>query len=238
MRKTILLLRAADDAARSAAELQKRGHRLVLSPVIEIVPTGLPLPEAPFDGVIATSAQAFKFMPREGADQLRTLPLFCVGSRGALAALRLGFPQAQVIAPDAKSLTPQIIAKLPPPAHFLYLAGEDRKPDLENDLAAAQFQVTIHEIYSAEAAEKLTSQALAALEDRTIDAVLHYSRRSVEIFLSLAEAADVDLSRPAHFCLSADCAAPLTEAGLPHVFVAETPNETALLSKLTRFSLS
>jgi uroporphyrinogen-III synthase len=201
MRKTILLLRAADDAARSAAELQKRGHRLVLSPVIEIVPLGLPLPEGPFDGVIATSAQAFKFMPREDAEQLRTLPLLCVGSRGALAALRLGFPQALIIAPDAKSLTPQIIAKLPPPAHFLYLAGEDRKPDLEDDLAAAQFQVTIHEMYSAEAAEKLTSQALSAIEDGAIDAILHYSRRSAEIFLSLAEEAQLDLSRPAHICL-------------------------------------
>jgi uroporphyrinogen-III synthase len=238
MRKTILLLRAADDAARTAAELQKRGHRLVLSPVIEIVPTDIALPEGPFDGIIATSAQAFKFMSREEAERLRAFPLLSVGSRAAVAALKLGFPQAMVIASDAKSLTSHIVAKFSAPAHFLYLAGEDRKPDLECDLAAAQFRVTIHEIYAAEAAEKLTSQALAALEDRAVDVILHYSRRSAEIFLSLAAEAQLDLSNPAHICLSADCAAPLTNAGLPHVFIAETPNEAALFSKLTSFSLS
>ncbi len=237
-RKTVLLLRAADDAARSAAEIQKRGHRLVLSPVIEIVPTGLPLPAGDFDALVMTSAQVLKFLPDDDADRLRPLPLFCVGSRSAVAALRNGFPPAVIIAPDVKSLTAQIAAQFPPPIRFLYLAGEDRKPDLEDDLTAAQFQITVHEIYRAKAAENLTSQALAALEDRAIDIILHYSRRSVEIFLRLAEAEQLDLSPPAHICLSADCAAPLMEAGYPHVLISETPDETALFSKLTRFSLS
>ncbi len=126
----VLLLRAPPDAARSAAELQKKGHRPLLSPVIEIVPTGLALPQGAFDAVLGTSAQAFKFLKRDEAPLLRDLPLYCVGSRAAADALKSGFRAAQIIAPDAKSLAGQIEAKLSAPAHFLYLAGEDRKADL------------------------------------------------------------------------------------------------------------
>lgn len=234
----ILLLRAAADAARSAAELQKRGHRPLLSPVIEIVPTGLPLPSGSFDAVIASSAQAFKFLAPEEVQLLRDLPLLCVGSRTAAAALKSGFRAASLIAPDAKSLAPLVAAKYPAPAHFIYLAGEDRKPDLEEALSAAQFQVTVHETYSAEAAERLVPAAVSALEYREIDAILHYSRRSAEIFLDLAADAKLDLEQTAHFCLSADVAAPLVEAGQPHVIIADTPDETALFRKLTGFSLS
>jgi uroporphyrinogen-III synthase len=238
MRRTILLLRAADDAARSAAELQKKGHRPIISPVIEIVATGLPLPGGEFDALIVTSAQVFKFLSRDDAEDLWPLPLFCVGSKSAVAALRSGFPPAVIIAPNAKSLTPQITVKFPPPIRFLYLAGEDRKPDLEEALSKAGFNVTAHESYRAQALDKLTASALAAIEDRAVDVILHYSRRSVEIFLSLAEATRLDLGHPAHLCLSADCAEPLTQAGLSRVFVADSPDETSLFAKLTSFSLS
>ncbi len=234
----VLLLRAAADAARSAAELQKKGHRPLISPVIEIVPTGTAVPPGPFDAVIATSAQAFKFLAPKEVQELRDLPLLCVGSRTAAAALKSGFRAASIIAPDAQNLTPQIVAKFSSPAHFLYLAGEDRKPDLETSLSAAQFQLTLHESYAAEAAERLVPAAVSALEYREIDAILHYSRRSAEIFLGLAADAKLDLGRVAHLCLSADVAAPLVEAGQEHVIVADTPDETALFRKLTGFSLS
>jgi len=233
----ILLLRASEDAARSAAGLQKNGHRPLLSPVIEIVPTGLPLPSGRYDALIATSAQAFKFLSREDAQQLKPLPLLCAGSRTAVAALKNGLGQASVIAPDVKSLAGDIAAKFSPPAHLLYLAGEDRKPDLEEALAAGGFQLTLHEIYGADAADKLNSAALNAIEHGEIDAILHYSRRSAEIFLHLAKDAHLDLSQSAHVCLSADVAAPLAEAGLERIIVADTPNEAALFAKLTGFSL-
>jgi uroporphyrinogen-III synthase len=209
-----------------------------VSPVIEIVPTGLPLPTDEFDALIVSSAQVFKFLSQEDAQRLWPLPLFCVGSRSAVAALRRGFPPAVIIAPDAKTLTPQIAAKFSPPIGFLYLAGEDRKPDLEADLAAAQFDVTVHEIYRADPAEKLSAAAFAAIDDRAVDAILHYSRRSAELFLGLTADAQLDVTSCAHVCLSADCAAPLKDAGLPHVFVADTPDETSLFAKLTGFSLS
>jgi len=196
------------------------------------------LPAGEFDALVVTSAQVFKFLPRAEVQDLWPLPLFCVGSRSAVAALRAGFPPAVIIAPDAKTLTPQIAAKFQPPIRFLYLAGEDRKPDLEDDLAAAQFSVTLHEIYRADPAEKLTVAAFAAIEDKGVDAVLHYSRRSAELFLGLIEDAKLDVTPCAHICLSADCAAPLKDAGFPHIFVADTPNEAALFAKLTGFSLS
>ncbi len=166
------------------------------------------------------------------------LPLFCVASRTAAAALKSGFRAASLIAPDAKSLAPLIAAKFASPAHFIYLAGEDRKPDLEEGLLAAQFQLTLHETYAAEPAEKLTPASVSAIEYREIDAILHYSRRSAEIFLGLAAEAKLDLQPIAHLCLSADVAAPLIETGHARVIIADTPDEMALFRKLTGFSLS
>jgi uroporphyrinogen-III synthase len=98
--------------------------------------------------------------------------------------------------------------------------------------------LTVHETYTAEPAEKLTIGAVNAIEHHEIDAILHYSRRSAEVFLDLAANAKLDLAQTVHLCLSADIATPLVEQGLPHIIIADAPNETALFAKLTGFSLS
>jgi uroporphyrinogen-III synthase len=232
----ILLLRAAQDAARTAQELRSRHHSVVLSSIIEIVPTKTPLPGGTFDGLIVTSAQAFASMDPAVVPSLRPLPFFSVGTRAGLAALKLGLSSPRLIGTDAKSLLRQITEKYPKDSHFLYLAGEDRKPDLEDGLAAAGYKVTLHETYRAEPAAKLTVAARSALEHDEVDVILHYSRRSAEIFLYFALQHKFDLSTTAHLCLSADVAVPLQEAYFDNIVVADIPNEISLLEKLGRMA--
>jgi uroporphyrinogen-III synthase len=64
-----------------------------------------------------------------------------------------------------------------------------------------------------------------------VDGVLHFSRRSAEVYVAVARAAGLLESalRPAHFCLSAQVAAPLQSAGGRLVHVARQPAEAALL---------
>jgi uroporphyrinogen-III synthase len=76
----------------------------------------------------------------------------------------------------------------------------------------------------------------AALAAGAIDGVLHYSRRSADAFTALALAAVIDLKQLAtkHYCLSAQVAEPLHQAGVAAPAVAATPDEAALLALLDR----
>ncbi len=57
----VLVTRALDEAMRTAASLAALGHTAILSPVLEIVPTGAEWPAGVVDGVLATSARGFEF---------------------------------------------------------------------------------------------------------------------------------------------------------------------------------
>jgi uroporphyrinogen-III synthase len=74
----------------------------------------------------------------------------------------------------------------------------------------------------------LVREAMTAGE---IDGVLHFSRRTSESYLSSAVGAAL-LDRalePFHYCLSAQVARPLLQAGATAVRVAERPNEASLV---------
>jgi uroporphyrinogen-III synthase len=230
----VLVTRAAEDAARTAARLAVCGHETILSPVIEIVPTGAILPEEIFDGVIATSAHAFAGLaqvPRA----LRSTVLLVAGSRTAEAAQRAGFGVAETVAVDVQALLAAMAENFPEPFRFLYLAGRDRKPDLERDLRARGHDVTIVETYVAQAASALSDAAVAALRDERLDTVLHFSPRSAAIFVDLVARAGLssNAARVRHIAISDDSAQPL-RARSWHVDVAATPDEDAVLACLGR----
>src|SRR4029077_13639598 len=95
-----------------------------------------------------------------------------------------------------------VAARLQPAARLLYLAGEERSRDLAGGLRARGFAVETAVIYRATAAPSLLPAAAQALAGG-IDGVLHFSRRSAEVFVEAARAAGVLASalRAAHFCL-------------------------------------
>ncbi|QXX75947.1 uroporphyrinogen-III synthase [Methylovirgula sp. HY1] len=233
----ILVTRARDEAKRTVEKLAGLGHRAVVSSVLEMAPTGMQWPHGVTDAVLATSAQAFElgdFAPEWPLPEARRLlPLFLVGSKTLEAARRCGFVGEAALAADAKELAGLVTAKMQAPARLLYLAGRDRKSDLETSCKEAGFDILVVEIYEACAAERLSDEAINAMIKGQIDAVLHYSRRSTEIFLALAQAAGVDPIFLHHMVISAEAAAPLQAAGMLRVAIAAEPNEQALLALLS-----
>ncbi len=119
------------------------------------------------------------------------------------------------------------------PGRLVYLAGRDRKPDLEAELSEAGHVVETVEVYAAEPAEALDPEAAALIESGEIGAALHFSRRSAQLFLELAREAGLDVAGLAHVAISEDAAEPLTAAGAASVRVAAEPNEQAMLQLLT-----
>lgn len=227
----ILVTRTQPEAQRTAARLAALGHEALLAPLVSIVATDATLPERPFDAVLATSAQAIALL-RETRG-LHDLPIFTVGARTAAAARAAGFSGVRAPAPDARRLAETIAAFHPAPAAFLYLAGRDRKPDLEATLGQSGHRIEVVVTYAAKAAVVLPQDIRDALARGEIDAILHYSRRSAAIFRALAEAAGVAdaAGRALHVCISADAAAPL-QGFASRLRAAVEPNETALLAEL------
>ncbi|MGH6852460.1 MAG: uroporphyrinogen-III synthase [Methylocella sp.] len=230
----VLLTRAQDESNRTAAKLAYEGHDAVLSPVLDMVPTGAIWPAGVIDGVIATSARAFELLsaaPDWPLPEARRLwPLLLVGERTREAARERGFDGPPVIGPDAKTLARDIASRFTTPCRFVYLAGRDRKPDLEDSLTEIGHGVAPVEVYAAQPAESLTEAALTLVRAGETGVVLHYSRRSTDIFLGLARNACLDLSGINHVCISHDAAAPLLAAGIHEVLTAKTPDEQAMFA--------
>jgi len=223
----VLVTRPADQAARTAKRLAALGHETVVAPALEIVPTGAAPPDEPFDLVLATSAQAFAGW--RAPDTLRKAPLACVGETTAQAGKAAGFAPI-LVAPRASALVERLVASHKP-GSALYLAGRERKPDLEQGLRAAGWRLRLLETYEARPVAGWPAAVAAALEKGEIDAVLHYSPRSAEAALKLIG------NGPAqgllHLCLSQDVAA-LCRARVPgtRILTAFQPDEDSLLELL------
>lgn len=233
----VLLTRGLEESKRTAARLADEGHEAVVSPVLEMIPTGAAWPAGVLDGVVATSARAFELLSAEPewplAEARRLLPLLLVGERTQEAARERGFEGPALVAPDAKALAAELALRLPTPCRLVYLTGRYRKPDLENSLAGAGHTVEVVEVYAAQPAEFLTEEALIRARKGEISAVLHYSRRSADILLRAARNCGLDVSRLNHVCISHDAAAPLLAAGIHEVLVAKVPEEQAMFALIS-----
>ena len=226
----VIVTRARADAERTAAALRARGHEPILSPVLEIVRTGAQIQPDQAQGLVATSAHAFEAIRAGEAASLAPLPLFVVGARTGQAAQRAGLAAPRVIAARASELAAQMAPALTAGAGLLYLAGRDRKPDLEDALAHAGFRIDAAIVYEARAHETFSPEAEAALRQGEAEAVLHFSRRSAQLFLICAARAGLEdvAARLRHICISQDAAAP---SG-PGAIIAPTPDSAGLFKAL------
>jgi uroporphyrinogen-III synthase len=215
---TVALFRAREDALGSAQALGARGVAACLAPVLSFVATGAAPPEGPFDFAVATSAQALALATPALRAAARGLPLYAVGARAAAEA------PVQDSAPDVATLLPRL-----PQGRALYLAGRDRKPELEAALAG---RVAVVEVYAAEARAAWDEAEARAVAQAA--AALHYSERSAVLALALAERAGIASAfrRLPHVCLSRAVAAPLAAAGATRILWPQRPEQEALFDTL------
>ena len=230
----ILVTRATEDAERTAQKLAALGHETLIAPVLQIVPTGDPAPAASYDALIVTSAHAADALTSQ-AD--KSIPVFAVGEHTAHALRMAGFTSIATAEGDAVSLSKLIRDTLQPPRTLLHVTARHHKEEPAASLRAAGFTVPSWEAYEARALESLPEAAMNDLRSGKIAAVLHYSRRSADLFLQLAGRAGLQtaiLGCP-HLCLSADVAIPLEAAGAV-TRIAGEPHENALLKLVTSLS--
>jgi uroporphyrinogen-III synthase len=228
----IWVARPEPGASRTGVALAGRGHAPLIAPVLEIRLSREAPPVGPFAGIVLTSANGVPAL----ATAHRGVPVFAVGARTAERARAAGLGPVVEGPGDGAGLAALMAAHLPAGARLLHVAGAERKPEPAASLDAAGFLVTTHVAYRAEPLLGLPAVAGAALGGRALDAVLHYSHRSAVTARALSEAAGHGGAFRAldHYCLSADVAEALEEAGIAVHFVAAQPREAALLDGLAR----
>lgn len=223
----LLLTRAEEDAAPSAARLAARGHECLVSSLLRIEDIDACVPAGSFGAVAMTSARAARSLTARGLEPaFRALPLWIVGRRTLDAARAAGFDGPALVASDAAALLAEI-GTLEDRGRALYLAGADRKPFLEEGLLRLGVEYAVCEVYRACAVADFSKDVAAALAAGRIDAVLHFSRRSAALFIAAADRAGLALDATRHFCLSQDVAAPLVARGITAA-IAAAATEPAL----------
>jgi uroporphyrinogen-III synthase len=229
----ILVTRPQPRATQTAADLRARGHEPIIAPLFEIERLADVDPKnGSWAAILLTSANGLWGITSFARDkEWHGMPVFAVGDVTAKAARDMGFVEVASAGGNVNDLANLVAARLQPPARLLYLAGEERAGDLAGELRRKKFEVDLIVVYRVLTAQCLPEPAAAALAGE-LDAVLHFSPVSAEDFLNAARSSNLleaALTKPWHFCLSEQVAAPLREAGAARIQVAARPTQDALL---------
>jgi uroporphyrinogen-III synthase len=229
----LLLTRPEPDAERTAAALRAKRHDVITAPLLRIIHIAdAPIGDGPWAAILVTSANAGPAIAAHACvAQLRALPVLAVGRRSADAMGAAGFNAVTSADGDVSDLAGHVAERLKPTAPLLYLAGETRSGDLAGALRARGFVVEMTVVYRAVAVTGLPPAAATALA-AGVDGVLHFSRRSAAAYVDGARSAGVLGSAldPVHFCLSAQVAEPLAQAGAGKIRIAERATAAALIA--------
>jgi uroporphyrinogen-III synthase len=231
----VLVTRPLPDGERTAAALRAVGHDVLLIPLMQVRPVPAVV-AGEWSAVIVTSANALRVLSLAQLKPLLGLPLFAVGQRSAEAARAAGFSEIRASQGDAEDLVRLVAERYAgQSAPHLYLAGEDRAADIAGALAKHSIKVEIVVVYR-NMTTGFPPELFAAIEQETIDAVLHFSRRSAENYLAGARAAGLvaQAIAPRQLCLSPQIAEPLVAAAAPRIEIARRPDEVAMLELLQR----
>jgi uroporphyrinogen-III synthase len=215
-----------------AHQLAARGDTALVEPLLSIerVP-GITPPLEGVQALVMTSANA---VPALSAPAKR-LPLFAVGDATARAARQAGSSEVVSAAGSGADLA-RLIAQRCRPARgaILHLSGEEIRPGLAEDLAAAGFALRRQVVYRAVAARALSPAAVDALAGRQVEAVLLFSPRTARTFVELVASHGLrdHLATTAAICLSAAVAQPCRELVWRAIYLAAGPDLGALLEAL------
>ncbi len=162
--------------------------------------------------------------------ELARLPVYAVGDKTAEAMTSTGFGDVRSAGGDVTQLG-NLIAAGSPKGRVLYLAARERSGDLDVDLDECGIKCTTEVVYAMRQKDRLDDEALLALEQGAIDAVLIYSRRTGDALVSaLMAVGRMDLFQNLRvIAISRQSAAMIPEAAC--VEIAPHPSEEALLEQ-------
>lgn len=232
----VLITRPEPSASLTAAKLADLGFSPVSLPVNRTVALEFSLKNQSFDALAVTSANAFRHVPNEQLQPLKTLPLFAVGEGTARAAREAGFRTVIEGGGDAVRLAAKMAEVLPKGAEVLYLAGRVRQPIFEHQVSKTGLTMTVRDVYDIATIDYSVNEIKATLAKGPFVAVLLYSAVAAKLFVELMQKTDAQFDEKTRFLSIservADC---LPEEWRAQTLIADHPDESGifrLFSKL------
>ncbi|MDO3432810.1 uroporphyrinogen-III synthase [Rhizobium sp. CBN3] len=233
----VLVTRPAHSATRTAQRLRDMGHEPLLLPLRRPQHDSAAAAgalEATSGAIAVTSAEAVRVVSALG-EKLRPhllRPLFAVGEMTAQEARRLGFRSVAAAAGNGRDLADLVAAQST--EELLYLAGMPRAETFETRLCQLGIRFSVVECYRMTPVAPSPAEIEALFSGRRPNAVLFYSRQTVEDFFHLAELRSA-LSEHREIrllCLSEAVAQAIPMSLKKTVAISSMPDEQSLLSLL------
>ena len=228
----ILITRPEEDAAMLGEKLQARGHQVTGLPMISIdyLRPDMQMTGTPAAAHVFTSANGVRAAVKAGVDVQMA---YAVGPATAAACQTAGWDNIITGTGDVDGLVATILAA-PPEGRILHISGRDKAGDLLGSLRQAGLPADNLVLYRAVARTVFAPETVSAIRNGQFDAVLFYSSRTAQIFISLAQQAGLQdcLAAMAAGCLSPAVAEYAGKAGFAPVWTAARPTEEALLEAL------
>lgn len=234
MISAVLITRPAGDAAEIADIVRSFGFDPVISPVLRIVDELVILPAAQnFSGVIFSSVNGVRAFLRGNPDPVYfSLPVFAVGP-GTANALREGcFTAVHTAAGTMRDLVALLQFHFPAPVPLLHIRGQDVRDDPRSLLPA--WPISAIALYRAEKIEMLDDAARSAFLAGSVAAVLLYSSRSGEAFVSALknDLPAVDLRATRALCLADSVLESVHHLNWAECRVATSPDQAGMIRLL------
>lgn len=228
----VLLTRPIDDAREEAQHLKAQGFDVIISPASKIESADALPPLEKYAAVLFTSANAVKALQgflKEGDPLLQT-PAYCVGAKTAQAARGAGFQIIEEGHGTVDSLLKVIESEPHDGERWAYFSGDIIRHDPEPRLKKLGLTLDHHIIYHARAIADLSGEAAKALQEKSIDVILFYSPRAVELFADQVKKAGLDVGiKDLHaLCLSADVGARARKLGFETITTAKESSARAM----------
>lgn len=201
---TILITRPMPVAKIYAQELEALGFEALCAPMLEVCEEAFELPDLDgFQGLIFTSAQGVRTFSAR-ADR-RDVAVYCVGTNTADAARECGFADVCSAEGSAGDLLPLVQRRAQAGDRFLHVRGRDVARDIVPEFLAAGFEVVPLVVYCADMLAGIDADIMAAIKAGAVDAVVFFSKRTAENFMTIVEreGAAADLRGIKALCISA-----------------------------------
>lgn len=186
--RSVLITRPQPVASLLAKKLEEGGFSPYLSPMMEYVPLEGALDDLnTFQAVIFTSAQAVISFTERTDD--RRLIALAVGDATAAAATRAGFSKVFSAKGDSGDMVRLIRDKAPTLglARILHICSDDTPNYIGDTIANLGVDVVRRPLYKAQLLDTFTDETARALRQGGIDAVVFFSARAAERFVSLVK---------------------------------------------------
>lgn len=231
----VLLTRPSGDTKALGDELEAIGYEVISSPLLGFEPLKTKIDFDNVGALIFTSRYSVRAAADGVPDSLKSLPVFAVGSRTAMAAKEAGFGNV-ITGPGRAALLPAVISGFPGGilGRILHLSGEEVSVDVAALCRKRGFEAARCPVYRMTASRAFTGEAGRALSAGEIGAVLFFSPRTADIFVSLIRKAKLEakLGGATAIALSQKVASRLQPLDWGEMVVASHPDRAAMIEAL------